>query len=477
MRNLFNILSVAVFLVTLPVRLFAVQVGDNDYAIVEALKWNKKNPQSEKWHDYKARLVKNLPKFEASFDLTNAYGSLKEDKAPFKATGFFYVTQRNGRWVMVDPEGYMHLNTVVVGIRKGKGERNMKAFGEKFSSDLDWISKTSKLLHETGFSGAGTWSDDKMIQQYNASHPEEVLTYCPMLSLMAGYGKYKKVTFQMSGHVGFPNQCIPVFDPEFKTYCENVLPKLLAPYLTDKNVVGFFSDNELPFGLKNLEGYLKLPDSDRGHIEAVKWLERKGIDSKHITDVERAEFAGIVAERYFRIVAEALKKADSNHMYLGARIHGGAKKVREIQEAAGRYCDVVSMNYYGAWEISKKELDDWNEWMKKPFIITEFYTKAEDSGLGNKTGAGWLVHTQKDRGFHYENFTLRLLESGNCVGWHWFKYQDNDPSAKGVDPSNIDSNKGLFNNDYVYYSDLQRSMMTVNRSKYQLLYYFVSFLN
>ncbi len=60
-------------------------------------------------------------------------------------------------------------------------------------------------------------------------------------------------------------------------------------------------------------------------------------------------------------------------------------------------------------------------------MITEFYVKGEDSGLPNTTGAGWVVPTQTDRGRFYQHYILGLLQSGNCVGWHWFKYQDNDP--------------------------------------------------
>ena len=52
---------------------------------------------------------------------------------------------------------------------------------------------------------------------------------------------------------GYPNQCIFVFDPEFETYCDEMAQKLVANK-TDKNIIGYFSDNELPFGPKNLEG-------------------------------------------------------------------------------------------------------------------------------------------------------------------------------------------------------------------------------
>ncbi|MDP3209629.1 MAG: hypothetical protein Q8M65_10805, partial [Rhodoglobus sp.] len=81
-------------------------------------------------------------------------------------------------------------------------------------------------------------------------------------------------------------------------------------------------------------------------------------------------------------------------------------------------------------------------------LITEWYAKGMDSGMANTSGAGWTVKTQADRGRFYENFTLGLLEARGCVGWHWFKYGDNDPTDTKADPSNTDSNKGIVTNRY-----------------------------
>jgi len=74
--------------------------------------------------------------------------------------------------------------------------------------------------------------------------------------------------------------------------------------------------------------------------------------------------------------------------------------------------------------------------------------------MPNRTGAGWLVHTQDDRGIFYENFVLTLLESKSCVGWQWFKYQDNDPDDPHAESSNKDSNKGIVDRYYKAYTSL-----------------------
>jgi hypothetical protein len=100
------------------------------------------------------------------------------------------------------------------------------------------------------------------------------------------------------------------------------------------------------------------------------------------------------------------------------------------------------------------------------------YAKGMDSGFANTTGAGWVVKTQADRGRFYQNFTLGLLESGGCVGWHWFKYRDNDPTSKTADPSNLDSNKGIVNLRLEPYAPLLQAMHELNRQVYALAAFF-----
>ena len=38
------------------------------------------------------------------------------------------------------------------------------------------------------------------------------------------------------------------------------------------------------------------------------------------------------------------------------------------------------------------------------------------------------------------------MECKGCVGFDWFKYWDNGPTHEGADPSNRDSNKGMYSN-------------------------------
>ena len=116
-------------------------------------------------------------------------------------------------------------------------------------------------------------------------------------------------------------------------------------------------------------------------------------------------------------------------------------------------------------------------WSGKPVIITECYTKGMDAlervpGLTNESGAGWVVPTDLDRGYFYQNYSLALIESGVCIGFQWYKYADNDPDGGQTDVSNLNSNKGIIDRDYNYYYDLIEKMTELNNNVFALAEYF-----
>jgi hypothetical protein len=58
------------------------------------------------------------------------------------------------------------------------------------------------------------------------------------------------------------------------------------------------------------------------------------------------------------------------------------------------------------------------------------------------------------------------------VGWHWFKYIDNDPADTKADPSNRDSNKGIVSNRYQPYQPLLDAMREVNLRAHGIIRHF-----
>ena len=442
----------------------------NEYSLmVSSRVANSKEKMYGEWKDYPTRTLATLNGYTPASVPLSRYGGRKDKKFP--ATGFFHALKEQGRWWLVDPDGYAFINVGMVNVSAGPSERQKAALGKMYGNQKNWANKTHEWLLENGFNATGAWSDVESIKKTDLQNTKP-LAYTIIKNFMSDYGKRKGGTYQQPGHTGYPDNTIFVFDPEFETFCDEYAQSLAANR-NDKNLFGYFSDNELPFDRLSLDRYLGKKDpEDNGYKAARAWLSEKQVAPAAITDDIRNEFLGYMAEKYYSVVSRAIRKYDPNHLYLGSRLHSYELKVAPFFKVVGKYVDVIAINYYRVWTPVAADMQNWEAWSGKPFLVTEWYTKGEDSGMPNYSGAGWIVKTQNDRGLFYQGFTLALLESGNCVGFHWFKYQDNDPADTHADPSNTDANKGVVNNEYKVYEPLVSKMAELNTNVYPLIDFF-----
>lgn len=447
-----------------------VSEDNTDFHQVKA----RTNADSPNWNTYTAKTIDRLQGFQFTKDpALNAYGSWKVNQ--LAGTGFFRVEKKGERWWIVDPEGYPFIHKGVAVYRAGSSDGQVAAMKAKYGTSENWVQRESQFLKDNGFNGTGAWSDVDLMRQMT-----QPLVYTVIVNPMGNYksdhikkfgGKY-----EMAGWQGYRFDLAMVFDPEFDAYVERAIAPI-AKYANDKYLLGYFTDNELPWKNDALDRHLNyLGKEEAGYIAAKKWLdERKGKVSslEDVNDADRLAFTGFYLETYLKKVTAAIRKYDPNHLYLGCRFNQEKEELQnpEMFKVAGKYMDIISINHYRKWEPVQSIMADWTNWSGKPFIITEWYTKGEDSGLPNRTGAGWNVPTQQDRGYFYQNFTIELLKSKACVGWHWFTYQDNDPLNLKTDPSNRDSNKGIVNSNFDPYKPLMDNMKMLNSHVYELIQY------
>lgn len=423
-----------------------------------------KGKREKEWQAHPVRTLADVPNPPADGTLTE-FGGIKSASGG-KATGFFHTEEIGNRWWLVDPAGGLFICKGVNSVNTGRTPGAKDALAKKFGDQAGWARATTAMLREHGFNTVGAWSTNSVLRVV-----EKPVAQTRLWSFMSSYGKKRGGTHVEAGHTGYLNDAIFVFDPDFEKFCDEHA-KQLAAVKDDPWLLGHFSDNEMPLKRSCIKGYLTLPAKEPGYRAAWDFLRRKhgpGATLASVTAADEAEFLGIVAERYFRIVSAAIKKYDPNHLFLGARFHSAVYDFPELFKACGPYVDVVSVNYYFAWTPDPAKMAMWAGQSGRPVLITEWYAKGADSGMANTGGAGWLVHTQRDRGAFYQHFALGLLESPHIVGWHWFRYADNDPDDKTVDPSNRDSNKGIVNARYEPWSDLLNAMKPLNDRAYGLV--------
>lgn len=421
----------------------------------------KRNPK-DSWKKYPTRTINGLAGYVQNKISLNAYGSRTDQQE--KATGFFHTAKIGNRWWLIDPEGYRHFNLAVVSVQIGEGPAQKKAFTKIFGTNEAWGEATVELLKSNGFNGTGAWSDDETLRR--ATHR---LNYCVNWKFMDTFGRGR--TVQSSGHRGYPGDCIFVFDPEWPAFCEKHAAEKIAPLKDDPHLLGHFFDNELPLNPNMLSRFLHLPKESWGYKAGRAYVDERsktGTPEAKILNDDWQAFDDLVLEKYMSSIARAIRKVDPNHMLLGPRLYSNNASYPVI----GTYVDAFAYNLYSAWSPVKKAKELATA-IGKPLIVTEYYVKGMDAkGLSNESGAGWCVPTQTDRGLFYQNFGLNLLESGLCVGWQWFKYQDNDPTNLNTDPSNRNANKGILDSEYTPYVPLLEKMRELNTQVYSIIDYF-----
>lgn len=467
---------------------------------VEYRKWQNGTFQSWTTTDSReTRIIDNMNRYAPVSNYTRTAWGGRIGLQPSSVTGkdgFFRVASCGGRTYLLDPDNGVVILHGIQHVRPGESTAHKKSFSTKFGSEAKWSEETGKLIADNHINYISYGSN--RIEAFPAAIRANLLT--PKTQKIAyAENLYLLRTFMwdMSKNLGYTfednkyNRMVLLFEPTFASYIDDLVREKSALFAGDRHFVGYYLDNELPFASYenadplrgiDLKHFLSLPDRYKAaRTYAEKFMQERGVASvAAITKKDRDEFRALVADYYYQLTTETVKRYDKEHLILGTRLHDWSKYNQKVVEACARYCDVVSINYYARWQPEADFLANLKSWCgAKPFLVSEFYAKAEDADYNgqkytNTEGGGWLVRTQKNRGEFHQNFCLRLLEAGNCVGWVHFEYNDGystDGNTGNATNCNA-SNKGIVSLDYEPYESFLSYMRQLNLSVYPLIDYY-----
>lgn len=227
----------------------------------------KNKPSDPEWREVRARTVEMLPGFTpgGKGPGLSRYGGRLDKKV--KATGFFRVEKIKDRWWMVAPDGYLFVYVGVNSVAPGSSAAPQAALKEKFGDEKAWARAETKRLREMGFNGSGAWSDWTRLRAvelperlaYSTGPGEVASGNRERKGFMRSFAGKFNLTRPGVGHSLYPNNCMPVFHPEFEAFCDEYA-KAYAVTKDDPWLVGHFTDNELP--TPRLEKYLGLNPDD-----------------------------------------------------------------------------------------------------------------------------------------------------------------------------------------------------------------------
>ncbi len=373
------------------------------------------------------------------------YGSNKHLR--LDATGFFYVKKIDDRWWLIDPDGYAGINMAVTSV--GKND----------------VLNDYSIIVKNGFNGIGNFilDENQTDSVYNKQN-EIQLSYTRRLNFFLSYQKIRKDYYKTPTEIQKSLNHIYVLDPEFERYCYELARNKVLPYASERNLLGWFTDNEINFNQDQLVNLIKdLPEGDPSRNAALDFAKTKGLtesdcvnNTARVTEKIKEEFATFLAEHYFRIVSSAIRKYDKNHLTLGSRLNGRPRAIQSVVNASHKYMDVTSVNFYD--KLSPDEEIALQSWTNDhPCLVGELYTKDINAFDVPQSGTGFYVNSQADRGKFYQNTCIQLLRNKCFIGWHYFRFIDN-----------TDSNKGIVNTQKQEYTDMTKYMRELNYNVYRI---------
>ena len=234
------------------------------------------------WTTDKARIVHYLQNYEAETKtyekyktLTNKWGStLTKEKR--NATGRFRTEKIDGRWWIIDPDGYVHYERGVTSFRHGSSNRNKTAFTQRFGdNDQTWIAMMQKELAQTGIHATGAFCTNAYTPMvtYNNAHPDDPLVLCPSFGFLSKFRSAKNGGKWPGGSDAY--EATLVLHPDWTSWCrEYVAGSEFSNYRNNRFVLGFFSDNEINFTSSLLKSCLGLTDAnDIAKKGAVEFMQ------------------------------------------------------------------------------------------------------------------------------------------------------------------------------------------------------------
>lgn len=378
-----------------------------------------------------------------------------------EGTGWFRTAQADGRWWLVDPDGYAFWS---VGVDCVRVDVNARVDG--IQAALKWLPELPEYkdaIHSVAGSKTVNYLAANMIRALGGEGWQEKwarLTLAELKRLRfntvgnwsewshaakAGFPYVRPMSFRGTrcGMVyrDFPDVFHASFEQDAAEYAAG-----LESTAKDPALLGYFLMNEPTWAFSSelpAEGMLYNAAICATREEMVRFLKKKYESEEAISKawgtavsfdrVAQGKWQGVLppesmadlrafsaemVERYFQTISKACRKADPNHLNLGMRWQG----IPEEWAVPGmKSFDVFSMNCYME-RVPEAVVNKIHSLVNMPVMIGEWHFGALDVGLP-ASGIGHLQN-QADRGKAYRVYFENAAAQPNCVGVHWFTLYD-----------------------------------------------------
>src|SRR6266540_4800577 len=359
----------------------------------------------------------------------------------------FLIKQQHGAAWLVRPNGEQFFSLGVCCVNQGASREEYDSANPGYAawqhhadSNL-WANATVRRLKAWGFTTVGGWSDFQALGRC----AEKDMAFAPVLHI--------------GSTAGAP--WWDMWDPKIIDRMDQVAREQILVLRDDPRLIGYYSDNEMgwwngilfkmtleqaPMSGQRQRLIKLLRETYRNNwsellrdfepapgVENWEVLEQHGMlflrPGGNGIRVER-RFLELLAERYYSLVRDIIRKYDRRALILGDRYQ--SFYYPEVARASPRYVDAVSSNLNASWSdgsFARFYLETLHRLAGKPVLIGEFYMCARDNRSGNKNDRGVfpVVATQKERAAGFRNTLQALLKIPCVIGADWFQYHRTHP--------------------------------------------------
>lgn len=398
----------------------------------------------------------------------------------WKAGGFFRVEQdADGRWWLADPEGYPFWSVGVTGVRlldtavvEGRealfealpdpegphgavcnplvnspandsaGKQTVGFYYwnvlRKYGTPQAWRDHLLRRLRSWKINTMGNWSELQWFRESAFPFTVALTTRLPGCERVGRFAD--------------------IYASGWREAFRRHLREAALPLRGNPWVLGYFVDNEMPWrGLHRVLAQAPASSAAKQEwarvvIELAGGLVELGgiLGAKLRTFADVAEWqlpddfgeeaarpafhrilhgaAARFADDYFRNVREELREVDPHHLYLGCRFVR-QRPAAAICEAAGRYCDVVTVNSYDLYP-RREQFREWHELTGRPILIGEHHFPLWGE---RQLPPLYAAFTAAERGHLYRQLLRKWAEQPWSLGCHWYQYCDQPLTGR---PSN-----------------------------------------
>ncbi len=391
----------------------------------------------------------------------------------------FSIQPRGQNFWLIKPNGERFFSLGVCCVNQGVSRAEFNpanpgyAAWQHYADSNAWAEATLKRLRSWGFTTVGGWSDFHALKQCRETN----VAFAPVLHIGSTAG----------------SPWWDMWDPKIMGRMEQVARDAILELRDNPRVIGYYTDNEIGWWNAILFKMTLEQSPTSGQRQRLVELLRQTYhndwsellrDFEPAPDVENWQelerhgmlflrpggngihterrFLALLAERYYSLVHDIIRKYDRRALILGDRYQ--SFYYPEVARAAAPYVDAISSNLNAGWNdgtFARFYLETLRALTGKPVFVGEFYMAARENRSGNKNSRGVfpVVVTQRERAAAFRNTLQSLAKIPYVTGADWFQYYD-EPTHGRFDGENF--NFGLVDIRDRPYEALTRAASTID---------------